>query len=139
MFLKAEDIHGYFSSVFTSENISALSVPGAEFQEAKSDYLGQLIVPPEMVGKKMKTMKYNNSHGVDGVIPILLKETAKVISVSLTSVFNLSLIMGVFPFEWKEANTKPCVAWVVVKVKLLPKTSLSIAASHLNHWSYCMY
>ena len=37
----AEDINGYFSSVFTRENISSLPVPEAQFQEAKSDYLGQ--------------------------------------------------------------------------------------------------
>ena len=51
-FLMAEDLNGYFSSVFTREDISLLPVPDAKFLEAKSDYLGQLIVTPEMVGKK---------------------------------------------------------------------------------------
>ena len=37
-----------FSSVFTRENVSTLPVPYVKFQEAKSDYLGQLIVTPEM-------------------------------------------------------------------------------------------
>ena len=55
----AEDIHGYFSSVFTREDISSLPVPDANFQEDKSDYLGQLIVTPEMVAKKIKAMKDN--------------------------------------------------------------------------------
>ena len=36
----AEDLNGYFSSVFTIEDISSLPVPDAKFQEAKSDYLG---------------------------------------------------------------------------------------------------
>ena len=35
-------------------DISSLPVPDAKFQEAKSDYLGQLIVIPEMVAKKKK-------------------------------------------------------------------------------------
>ena len=48
----AEDLNGYFSSVFTREDVSSLPVPAAKFQEAKSDYLGQLIVTPEMVTKK---------------------------------------------------------------------------------------
>ena len=43
-FLMAEDLNGYFSSVFSRENISSLAVPDATFQEAISDYLGQLIV-----------------------------------------------------------------------------------------------
>ena len=38
-----EDLNGYFSSMFTRENISALPVPDATFQEAKFDYLGPLI------------------------------------------------------------------------------------------------
>ena len=58
-FLMAKDLNGYFSSVFTTEDISSLLVPDAKFQEAKSDYLWQLIVTPEMVAKKIKAMKDN--------------------------------------------------------------------------------
>ena len=43
---------GYFSSVFTREDISSVPVPDAKFQEAKSEYSGQLIATPEMVAKK---------------------------------------------------------------------------------------
>ena len=50
--------------MFTREDISSfissLPVPDVKFQEAKSDYLGQLIVTPEMVTKKIKAMKDNN-------------------------------------------------------------------------------
>ena len=73
-FLMAEDLNDYFSSVFTRENISSLPVPDAKFQEAKSDYLGRLIVTPEMVAKKIKAMKDNKSPGVDGIPPKLLLE-----------------------------------------------------------------
>ena len=52
-FLMAEDLNGYFSSVFTREHISSLPIPDAKFQEAKSYYLGQLIVTPEMIAKKI--------------------------------------------------------------------------------------
>ena len=38
----AEYLNGYFSSVFTRENVSSLPVPDAKFQEAKSDYLAGL-------------------------------------------------------------------------------------------------
>ena len=33
----AEDLNGYFISVFTREDISSLPVPDAKFQEVKSD------------------------------------------------------------------------------------------------------
>ena len=57
-FLMAEDLNGYFSSVFTKEDISSLPVADAKFQGAKSDYLGPLVVTPELVAKKIKAMKY---------------------------------------------------------------------------------
>ena len=46
VFFMAEDLNGYFSSVFAREDISSLPVPNAKFQETKSDYLGQLFVSP---------------------------------------------------------------------------------------------
>ena len=98
----AEDLNGYFSSVFTREDISSLSVP-----DAKSYYLGPLIVTPEMIAKKIKAMKDNNSPGVDGIPPVLLMETVEQISIPLTRVFNLSLKEGIVPFEWQEANIMP--------------------------------
>ena len=78
----AEDLNGYLSSVFTREDISSLPVPDAKFQEAKSDYLGQLIVTPEMVAKKIKAMKDNKFHGVDGIPPKLLMETVEQIRIA---------------------------------------------------------
>ena len=50
----AKDLSGYCSSVFTREDINSIPVPDAKFQEAKSDYLEQLIVIPEMVAKKYR-------------------------------------------------------------------------------------
>ena len=43
----------------TTEDISSLPVSDAKFREAKSDYLGQLIVTPEMVTKNIKATKDN--------------------------------------------------------------------------------
>ena len=40
----AENLNGYISSVFTKEDISSLPIPDGKFQEAESDYLGQLIL-----------------------------------------------------------------------------------------------
>ena len=64
--------------MFIREDISSLPRPDAQFQEAKSDYLGLLIVIPEMVPQKIKTMKDNKS--VDGIPPKLLLETVEQVS-----------------------------------------------------------
>ena len=92
--------------MLTREDISSLPVPAAKFQEAKSDNLGQSIVTPEMVTKKIKVMKDNESLGMVGIPPKLM-ETVEQISIPLTRVFNLSLKGGVVTFEWKEANIIP--------------------------------
>ena len=49
--------------------------------EAIFDYLGQIILTPEMVARKIKAMKDNKSPGVDGIPPRLLMETVEQISI----------------------------------------------------------
>ena len=93
----AEYLNGYFSSVFTTEDISSLPIADAKFQEAESDYVGQLVVTPEMVATKIKAMKDNRSLGLDCNPPKLPMETVE----QLARVLNLPLKQGVAPFEWK--------------------------------------
>ena len=101
----AEILNEYFSSGFTTEDISSL--PVIKFEGNKSEHLEQLFVNPEMIAKKMKKMKDNKSPGVDGIPPKLLKEIVEQISTPLAKVFNLSLEEGIIPSEWKEANITP--------------------------------
>ena len=84
-----------------------MTVPETKFEGRESDYLGQLIVTPKMVAKKIRDMKDNNSSGVDGILPKLLLEIVEQISIPLAAVFNLSLEEGIVPLEWKEANIIP--------------------------------
>ena len=86
-FHMAEVLNEYFSSVFTTENISSLPVPVTKFEGDKSEHLGQLFVTPEMIAKKIKKMKDNKSCGVDGIPPKLLKEIVEQISTPLAKLF----------------------------------------------------
>ena len=74
--------------MYSIDNISLLPFRDANFQEAKSDYLGQLIVT-----------------GVDGIPPKLLMETVEQISIPPARVFNLSLKEGVVPVERSKHHT----------------------------------
>ena len=106
--LMAENLNQFFSSVFTLEEVGSLPIPETKFKKTEADdYLGMLVVTPEMVANKIKAMKDNKSPGVDGIPPKLLLETVEQISIPLAKVFNLSLNEGVVPFEWKEANIIP--------------------------------
>ena len=87
----AEVLNEYFSSVFTTEDISSLPVPFTKFEGNKSEHLGQLFVTPEMIANKIKKMKDNKSLGVDGIPPKLLKEIVEQNSTPLAKLFNLSL------------------------------------------------
>ena len=60
-----------------------------------------------MVAMKIRDMKDNKSHGVDGIPPKLLLEIVEQISIPLATVFNMSLEKGIVPLEWKEANIIP--------------------------------
>ena len=71
-FQMAEVLNEYFSSVFTTEDISSLPVPFTKFEGNTSEHLGQLFVTPEMIATKIKKMKDNKSPGVDGIPPTLL-------------------------------------------------------------------
>ena len=100
----AEDLNGYFSSVFIKKGISSLQVPDAKFQETKSGNLWQFIVTPEMVAKKVKAMKHNKSPASGWNSSKLLMETVEQISLPVARVFNLLLKEEVFPFEWKKGS-----------------------------------
>ena len=72
--------------------------------ETRVDYLGQVIVTPEIIAKKINAIKYNKSPKVGGISPKLLMETVEQISIPLARLLNVSYKEGVVPFEWKEAN-----------------------------------
>ena len=100
-FQMAEVLNEYFSSRFATEYISSLPVPVTKFDGDKSNHLGQLFVTLAMIAKKIKKMKDNQSPGVDGTPPKLLKEIVEKISTLLVKVFNLSLQNGIVPSKWK--------------------------------------
>ncbi len=89
----------HFSSVFTREDTSSLPVPETKFNGPEGEMLGQLLVTPEVVATKIKDTKENKPPGVDGISPVILKETVEQISTPLAHVFNMSLQEGTVPLE----------------------------------------
>ena len=103
----AEVLNEYFSSVFTTEDISSLPVPFTKFEGNKSEHVGQLFITLEIIETKIKKMKDNKSLGVDEIPPKLLNGIVEQISTPLGNDFNLSLDEGIVPSEWIEANITP--------------------------------
>ena len=67
-FQMAEVLNEYFSSVFTTEDISSLPVPLTKFEGNKSEHLGQLFVTPEMIANLF------NLSLEEGIVPSEWKE-----------------------------------------------------------------
>ena len=55
----------------------------------------------------MALLKIKNSYGQDGIAVRSLKDSLPVIALYLTIVINMSIVTGVFPFEWKHAIVCP--------------------------------
>ena len=106
-FQMAEVLNEYFSSVFTTEDISSLPVPFTKFESNNSEHLGQLFVTPEMIANQFNKMKNHKSLRVDGIPPKLLKEIVEQISKPLANLFNFSLEQGMVPSQWKDTNITP--------------------------------
>ena len=94
-FLKAEELNMHFSSVFKREDTSLLPVPETKFNGTEGEWLGQLVVTPDVVASQINNnilwQKTSHQSWVDGIAPKILKETVEQISMSLAHVFNMSL------------------------------------------------
>lgn len=95
----------YFASVFTDESLHPRLPPIQNmFKEDDSEMLLDIYVTEDMVLKKLKGLKANKAPGVDNIVPKILIETAEYICEPLCLLFNESLVTGVVPREWKQAN-----------------------------------
>ena len=96
---------------------------------SEGERLGQLVVTPEVVASKINNMNESKSPGVDGISPKILKETVEQISTPLAHVFKMSLLEGIVPLEWKEANIIPLLAVYLASLGFPPFLQPSFTAS----------
>ena len=66
-----------------------------------------IFISEQDVKDVLQNLKTNKACGIDMVNHRLLKESANIISKSLSLLFNKSLDMGRFPSQWKLANLIP--------------------------------
>jgi len=96
----AELLCRQFQEVFTREPDkptlpnSSKSTPSIQFDTAT-------------VMMKLKKLKPEKSPGPDGIHPMVLQNTAKVVADPLARIFQESYSQGVLPADWKKANIVP--------------------------------
>ena len=70
----AELLNGYFSSVFTQEDVSNIPEPKILFKGDSNEKLTELKVTPKEVLGKLENLKVDKSPGGDNIHPKLLYE-----------------------------------------------------------------
>ena len=100
----AELLNGYFSSVFTQEDVSNIPEPKIMFKGDNNEKLTELQVTPKEVLGKLENLKVDKSPGGDNIHPKLLYELRGALAEPIAKLYNFSLSTGVVPTDWKEAT-----------------------------------
>ncbi len=100
---KAKVLNDQFQSVFTSEDLSEIPSMATPRYPA----MAPIQVDRKGVEKLLKNLNASKAAGPDCVPSRVLKELASEISPYFTDIFNQSLLTGIVPKAWKEANIVP--------------------------------
>ena len=100
---KAEILNNYFSSVFTSEDIS--TIPTLDY--ANFPNISPVIIHNEGIIKLLSNLNEHKAKGPDEIPTMILKKLSVPISPALTLIFQASLHQCKIPTEWKIANIVP--------------------------------
>ena len=103
---KAQALNGFFSSVFTRENVTNMPnlAPGSL---SKNIMINDVGITPDAVKKKLSQLNANKAQGPDAVPSRVLKELSEELSVPLCKLFVKSVEEGIVPNDWKTAVVTP--------------------------------
>ena len=104
---KAELLNEFFSSVFTSEDTTAVPVATQEYSGSLDEILSDVVVDAATIEEKIRTLKADKSPGNDDMSPRLLKAISKEIAEPVATIFRRSLDEGRVPWDWRTANVTP--------------------------------
>ncbi|KAL1448140.1 hypothetical protein WDU94_003659 [Cyamophila willieti] len=97
----------YFASVYKDPRLLPPAASVRLDVPDHSDFLPLPTVTPVDVLSSIKTLKPSLSVGVDGIPAFILKGCGHVLAPVLSSIFNKSLLVGIFPSTWKTAVVVP--------------------------------
>ena len=90
--------------MFTNEDVSFL--PTFNLDRVVPT-LSDVVITPEMVLKKLRSIQAYRSPGPDGWPPRVIKECADVMCIPLAKLFTKSMSSGSLPKDWKAAHVVP--------------------------------
>jgi len=69
--------------------------------------ISEIIISPQSVFDKLKSLKVDKSQGPDGWPPAVLRELSDIICIPLAMIFSKSLQSGIVPDSWKTSHVIP--------------------------------
>ena len=97
-------LNDYFLLDFTKEVVENVPIPQQMFHGTENDQLLNIVIKKDMVQQKLEELNSNKSQGPDEIHPRLLKKLSSVIAELVAKLFQNSLVQGVVPNDWREAN-----------------------------------
>ena len=100
----ANILNKFFVSVFTKE---PPGTPPAPEPLAYQEPLLDIAFTPSKVKRKLEALRPNSAPGPDKITPRFLKLSLDSMSAALSLLFNMSMVEGAIPADWKLANVTP--------------------------------
>ena len=98
-------LNNYFSSVFTKEDLNEeLPEVTVRLQGEDCCMLWDIKLSKEIIEQKRMKLSDGKAPGIDGIVPKVLIECAKILNAPLLKLFLKSLKEGLVPKDWKRAN-----------------------------------
>ena len=96
-----------FNAAFRSVYIASSASPPGMIHQTTPNIIDAVWATPAKVLKVIQGLKYDTSMGPDGIHSRLLKHCSQPLSIILSYVYNLSMLTGIVPDEWKLSHVIP--------------------------------
>lgn len=100
-------LNKYFSSVFAVEDLNNVPVINLVNQLNVTSRLCKMNIDKNVVFDKLSKLNVNKSQGPDEIHGKVLYELRHLLSEPLAFLFQLSLLTGVIPQDWRDADVVP--------------------------------
>ena len=99
----AEELNGFFSSVFTEEDLNTIPLKESE----TNGRFCKVVITESKIKVKIRNFKEKSAAGPDGIGARILKATSQEIAKPLSYIYRKSLNSGVVPADWRNAKVTP--------------------------------
>lgn len=94
----------YFSNTYITNDITC---PETNLKQNNIETINKIELKQIDIFNELWNISYNTAIGPDKISPLFLKKCAFILTPAITSLFNKSLLSGIFPEQWKSSYITP--------------------------------